>query len=156
MESAILPAWRSTVFEYAYCEAGTGPARTCRSTGHEPMHELSVCMSLMEQLESIARERNAASIVRVELRIGVLSGVEPDLLENAWPIAAAGTIADEAELRIETGQLIVECSSCGARSDATPNRLLCGDCGDNRTRIVTGDELLLLRVELETFATEDS
>lgn len=114
------------------------------------MHELSICMSLMEQLEAIARERNADSIVRIELEVGVLSGVERDLLENAWPIAAAGTIAEEAELVIETRELIVECSSCGARTDATPNRLRCGACGDHRTRVVAGEELLLLRVELAT------
>ncbi len=120
------------------------------------MPELSICMSLMDQLESIAREREAASIVRVELEIGVLSGVEPDLLKNAWPIAIAGTIAEQAALQIETGDLVVECTVCGAKTDATPNRLLCGSCGDNRTRIVSGDELLLLRVELETSSTEDS
>ncbi len=114
------------------------------------MHELSICMSLMDQLESIAHEKGASSIVRVELGVGPLSGVEPDLLENAWPIASAGTIAEQAELRIETGELVVECSSCGARTSARPNRLLCGECDSNRTRVVTGDELMLLRVELET------
>lgn len=120
------------------------------------MHELSICMSLMDQLESIARERKARSIVRVELEIGVLSGVEPDLLKNAWPIATAGTIAEQAVLHIETGELVVECTVCGATTDAAPNRLTCGACGDNRTRIVSGDELMLQRVELETSATEES
>ncbi len=120
------------------------------------MHELSICISLMEQLESIAREKNADSIVRVELEIGVLSGVEPDLLVNAWPIASSGTIAEQAELHIETGELVVECSSCGARTSAEPNRLLCAECGSNRTHVVSGDELMLLRVEMETPAAANT
>ncbi len=120
------------------------------------MHELSICMSLMEQLEAIARERDADSIVRVELEVGVLSGVEPDLLENAWPIASSGTIAEQAELHIETGDLIIECSNCGARTSAEPNRLLCGECGSNRTHVVSGDELMLLRVEIESPASAKS
>ena len=114
------------------------------------MHELSICMSLMEQLESLAQERSASSIVRVELEVGVLSGVEPDLLQHAWPIASAGTVADEAELVIQTRDVTLECTSCGAHTDAPPNRLVCGQCGDARTRIVTGEEMTLMRVELET------
>ena len=120
------------------------------------MHELSICMSLMEQLEAIARERNADSIVRVELEVGVLSGVEPDLLENAWPIASSGTIAEQAELHIETGDLVVECSNCGARTNAEPNRLRCSACGSIRTRVVSGDELMLLRVEIESPASTNT
>ena len=114
------------------------------------MHELSICMSLMEQLESIARERKASSIVRIELEVGVLSGVERDLLENAWPIASAGTIAENAELRIDSVEIVVECSACGARTKPTPNRLRCGECGDSKTRVVAGEEMTLMRVELDT------
>ena len=114
------------------------------------MHELSVCLSLMQQLESIARERDAASIARIELEVGVLSGVEPDLLRNAWPLASAGTIAEHAELVIDTGELIVECTTCGAQTKAKPNRLLCGECDDFRTRVISGEEMTLMRVELQT------
>lgn len=120
------------------------------------MHELSVCLSLMQQLDAIARERNARSIVRVELEVGVLSGVEPDLLRNAWPLASVGTIAEHAELLIETGELVVECTTCDARTTAKPNRLLCAECGDFRTRVVSGEEMTLLRVELETPASAAS
>ena len=117
------------------------------------MHELSICLSLMQQLDAIARERNATSIVRVELEIGVLSGVEPDLLRNAWPLASVGTVAEHAELLIETGELIVECTTCQAQTKARPNRLLCGECGDFKTRVVSGEEMTLMRVELETPAS---
>ena len=51
-------------------------------------------MSLLEQVAAIAAERSAVSVVKIELDIGPLSGVEADLLRNAYPIAAAGTIAE--------------------------------------------------------------
>jgi hydrogenase nickel incorporation protein HypA/HybF len=114
------------------------------------MHELSVCLALLQQVESIAAERGAASVVRIELEIGPLSGVEADLLRHAWPLAAAGTLAETAELVIDTGELEVQCTSCGARSVVVPNRLLCGACGDFRTRVVAGEEMTLLRLELDT------
>jgi len=44
----------------------------------------------------------------------------------------------------------VRCRGCGAETMATANRLVCGACGDWHTDLLAGDELLLLRVELET------
>jgi hydrogenase nickel incorporation protein HypA/HybF len=113
------------------------------------MHELSVCNALLDQVESIAREHLAPRVSRITLGIGPLSGVEADLLRRAFPLAAAGTVAAEAELVIEQAEIVVRCSECDAQSTVPPNRLLCTRCGDFRTRIVSGDELILRRVELE-------
>lgn len=114
------------------------------------MHELSVCLSILQQVDAIARERGASRASRIELRIGPLSGVEPDLLRNAWPLAAAGSLAEHAELAISESGIVVHCDSCGAESEATPNRLACPACRDFRTRVVSGDEMILQRVELLT------
>jgi hydrogenase nickel incorporation protein HypA/HybF len=112
------------------------------------MHELSVCLSLLQQLESIARQHNAATVDQVYLKVGPLSGVEPELLRKAYPLAVAGTVAEKAELFIEYGEITVACTECGAESPAKPNRLLCGACGDFRTRLISGDEMILERIEL--------
>lgn len=113
------------------------------------MHELSLCHSLIQQVESIARREQAQRVVAITLRVGPLSGVESELLVDAFPFAAAGTVAEGAALRIEAQPVRVHCSRCQLESDAVPNRLLCGACGDYRTRLVSGDELLLASLELE-------
>jgi hydrogenase nickel incorporation protein HypA/HybF len=113
------------------------------------MHELAVCQGLMGQVEQIARRENAERITRILLSIGPLSGVEATLLKDAFPIAAAGTVAEDADLAIEEQAIRVKCLSCGAESEASANRLLCAACGDYRTRLVSGDEMLLMSVELE-------
>jgi hydrogenase nickel incorporation protein HypA/HybF len=113
------------------------------------MHELAVCQGLMGQVEQIARRENAERITRILLSIGPLSGVEATLLKDAFPIAAAGTVAEDADLAIEEQAIRVTCLSCGAESEASANRLLCAACGDYRTRLVSGDEMLLMSVELE-------
>jgi hydrogenase nickel incorporation protein HypA/HybF len=112
------------------------------------MHEFSVCIALMEQVESIAREHQARRVERILLQLGPLAGVEAQLLEHAWPLAAAGTIAADAELVIEVAPVTVKCTQCGCVSEVRPNRLLCADCGDYRTQLVSGDELLLVNLEL--------
>jgi hydrogenase nickel incorporation protein HypA/HybF len=113
------------------------------------MHELAICQSLMDQIESIAAERNARCVTSIVVGMGPLSGVEAQLLKNAYPVASAGTIAEDAELIIEYLPIRVKCSQCGSESDALPNKLVCKHCGDWRTTLVSGDELLLMSVELE-------
>lgn len=112
------------------------------------MHELSICQALLDQVEGIAREHGASRVERILLLVGPLSGVEPALLQHAYPLAAAGTIAEDATLVIEPAPVRVRCNDCGAESDATPNRLLCGVCGGWRTRLISGDEMLLANLEL--------
>jgi len=113
------------------------------------MHELSICQALISKVEDIARVRSG-QVRRVRVGIGPLSGVEPRLLEDAYPLACAGTSAEGSQLAIENMTIRVRCRSCGAESEAAPNRLLCGTCGDWHTDLLSGDELLLLQIELET------
>jgi len=113
------------------------------------MHELAICQSLIDQVESIAAERNAQCVTSIVIGMGPLSGVEARLLKNAYPVASAGTIAEDAELIIEYLPIRVKCTQCDSESDALPNKLVCKQCGNWRTTLVSGDELLLMSVELE-------
>jgi len=112
------------------------------------MHELSVCRSMLRQVVQIARQHGATAVTAVRVRIGPLSGIEPQLLREAFPIAAAGGMADGARLVVESVPIRVRCRDCGSESDARANRLLCARCGSWKTRLIAGDELLLESVEL--------
>jgi hydrogenase nickel incorporation protein HypA/HybF len=113
------------------------------------MHELSVCNALLQQIETIAAQHGARKVTRVELGVGPLSGIEPKLLRNAYPIAVAGTIAEHAELVITDFEIKVSCTECYAETLAQANRLLCGECGGYRTKVISGDEMILQRLELD-------
>jgi hydrogenase nickel incorporation protein HypA/HybF len=113
------------------------------------MHELAICQAIVNQVEVLADERSATSVSEIHISVGPLSGAEPALLQNAFPIATAGTIASGATLHIEGMAVRVRCTDCDIESEAKVNRLLCGECGGWRTQLVSGDELLLVRVELE-------
>ncbi|MDV7145411.1 hydrogenase maturation nickel metallochaperone HypA [Tropicimonas sp. TH_r6] len=113
------------------------------------MHELAICQALIDQVTSVAESNNATRVSGLTLEVGPLSGVVPDLLSNAFPIAAAGSVADGAELTIEPAPVRVWCKSCQSESDAKINRLVCALCGDWKTELRSGDELLLRSVVLE-------
>jgi hydrogenase nickel incorporation protein HypA/HybF len=111
------------------------------------VHELAVSQSILNLVADVARQHGGL-VQKVVVLIGPLSGVEPASLARAYPIAAAGTVADGSELVIETADVVVRCRGCGASTPTSPNRLVCGTCGDWHTDLTGGNELLLLRVEL--------
>ena len=112
------------------------------------MHELAVCQGLIRQVEQIARQEGAKRVDSIVLSVGALSGVEPPLLERAFEIARMGTVAQGAELDMQTGPIVAECRTCGASGEAAVNRLLCPACDGWQVRVKQGEEMLLLRVEL--------
>jgi len=114
------------------------------------MHELSVCQALLAQVKEIARAHGASGVRQIIVAVGPLSGIEPALLAGAFQLARAGSCAAGAQLRFEPAPVRVRCAECDAESACEVNRLLCGACGGYRTRVVSGDELLLLRVELSS------
>ena len=113
------------------------------------MHELAVCQALVGQVSGIAQQQGAEAATLVRITVGPLSGVVPALLASAFPLAAAGSVANNAELEINASSVRVHCQTCGAETDATANRLLCGVCGDWHTQLIAGDELILESVELQ-------
>ncbi|MCW8845318.1 MAG: hydrogenase maturation nickel metallochaperone HypA [Gammaproteobacteria bacterium] len=115
------------------------------------MHELSVCYALVEQAEAIARQRKAR-VVRLLLHIGPLSGVEAGLLRRAFPLASAGSACEGAALDIEDAPVSVHCPECKKSSVVAANKLICPACGNWRTSLESGDEMVLQSVELEAWA----
>ena len=113
------------------------------------MHELAICQALMTQIESIARYNHAVRVTAITVGMGPLAGVEEQLLKNAYPVASAGTVAADAELIVQLTPVCVRCSNCKKESTVPANHLVCAHCGDWRTTLVSGDELLLIRVELD-------
>jgi hydrogenase nickel incorporation protein HypA/HybF len=114
------------------------------------MHELALCQALIDQVERVVRQNAARRVVSITVSVGPLSGAEPKLLEHAFPLASAGTVAEQAALYVETVPVVVRCRSCRAETAAAPNRLLCGACQDWQVDVIAGDEMMLQRVEIET------
>lgn len=113
------------------------------------MHELAICQGLMREVGRVAAAHGAARVSGLTLRIGALAGVEPELLQQAFTIARAGSVADGAELTIERVAPRLRCQICGAETEAAANRLLCGSCGAFQVRVIAGEEMLLASVVLD-------
>ncbi|MDY6992349.1 MAG: hydrogenase maturation nickel metallochaperone HypA [Pseudomonadota bacterium] len=114
------------------------------------MHELSLCQALLKQVETIAHQHQAQSVAQITLQIGPLSGVEAELLSQAFTLARMDTIAEQAELILQPLPIRIRCQTCQLESEAAVNQLTCPHCGDWHTQLLSGDELLLAQIELMT------
>ncbi|MBT7409873.1 MAG: hydrogenase maturation nickel metallochaperone HypA [Methylococcales bacterium] len=112
------------------------------------MHELSVCQALIEQVDQVAKENYAESVDQIIVQIGPLSGIESKLLLNAYGIARMGTIAEDAMLEIEAMPIKIRCLQCNQQSEVLVNKLICPHCGDYKTQLISGDEMILKTIGL--------
>jgi hydrogenase nickel incorporation protein HypA/HybF len=113
------------------------------------VHELSLVASLFEVLEEKAREHGAKRVTGVVLKVGVMSGVVPDLLESAFESYKKGTLAESARLAITIVPVKVRCPDCGGEAVREEADFSCAGCGSRRVEIVEGRDLVVEKIELE-------
>lgn len=66
------------------------------------MHELSLLSDLMRKITSVAQEQQAEKVVRIKVKLGALCHLSPAHFCEHFAHAACGTVAEGAELEIET------------------------------------------------------
>ena len=113
------------------------------------MHEYSIVQSLLDLCEQNAQANGAKIVHKVVVGIGELSSVEPSLLETAFHTFKEDTMAKDAKLAIERIELKAECLSCKSEFKPSLNDYICPSCGSADTKLLAGDELLLLSLEIE-------
>ena len=91
------------------------------------MHEMSICMSVVQALEEQAEIHSYARVKAVWLEIGPLAGVEPEAMMFCFDAVAQGTLAEGAKLEIVNTQAVAWCMTCAKNVDlGNPFRLLPG------------------------------
>ncbi|WP_353661398.1 hydrogenase maturation nickel metallochaperone HypA [Hydrogenimonas sp. SS33] len=113
------------------------------------MHEYSIVQALLNQCEEHAAKHGAGKILKVVTKIGVLSGVEPDLLQTAFDTFKEGTVCDGAEFIMNIQPLVVYCHDCKTKSTLQELAMACPKCGSLATNVVDGEEMYLMSLEME-------
>ncbi len=112
------------------------------------MHEYSLVQSLVERVEQEARRRQAIAVHALTVRVGELSGVDPELLRTAYETFRAGTICERAPLTLTRVPATWSCPRC-RRPIPRGGALTCPDCHDPARLDDGGDALTLERIEME-------
>ncbi|MFI5335736.1 MAG: hydrogenase maturation nickel metallochaperone HypA [Opitutales bacterium] len=113
------------------------------------MHEVGIMASTLDVILRQAGQHHASRVHRVVLRIGVLSGVEPDSLRFAFEAVTRDTIAAGAELAIESVPARAYCAACTRDFGVDQGFIFaCPECGQLSGELRSGRELELIRLEM--------
>jgi len=117
---------------------------------------------LIKQVCEIAQKNNANSVSRVVVKVGPFSGIVVDSFCFAFDvIKTEKDVTKNAYLEIETDPVRCKCIQCGHEfeKDATKESMVtglfnisslgCPRCRATKLMPLSGDELLLIRVEME-------
>jgi hydrogenase nickel incorporation protein HypA/HybF len=105
---------------------------------------MSIAGAVMEAVEAESQKRGGAKVRKIGLKVGELSGVEPESLRFCFEVLAA-----EIELDLQFCPWTNRCGECGRIFPVVDYQLDCPGCGSPRTEPSGGSELELNYLELE-------
>lgn len=113
------------------------------------MHELSIALSIVDGVLEEAARHGEQQVEVVHLRLGHLSGVDKDALLFSYRVACEDTPLAHSRLEIDDIPIVIYCPKCRAdRPTGGFLNLRCGDCGSPGERIVHGEEMEIIGLEL--------
>jgi hydrogenase nickel incorporation protein HypA/HybF len=107
------------------------------------MHEGSLVKSLLRQVQDLAAAQGGGAVGEIRIEVGLLAGVEPLLLQEAFRRERAGTVAGDAALFIDAVGLTCHCRGCQLNYTTDVLQFVCPACGARHVDVVAGDCVVL-------------
>lgn len=115
------------------------------------MHELAIAQSIAEVVTARANEHGAAHVTAVRLRIGEASAIVPDSLTFCFEmVASLDPLLAGARLAVDSVPHRAYCRGCDREFAVQDFIARCPACGEWSDQIVSGAELQVLDIEIET------
>ena len=114
------------------------------------MHELSLAENIIDIVRRSVPADELEEVRIVRLKVGALSGVVADSLDFCFTAISAETPLAKARLAIEQIPFAVLCNSCQKTFVNDIGYVVCPDCGGVETTVVSGRELQVTEIELDT------
>ena len=111
------------------------------------MHEASIVESLLDLVSQSVPGQGR--VRRVDVRVGLLTGVSPDSMQLYFELLREGTVCADAELAVALEPLRARCESCGADHSFNEAVWICPACGAGSLSFRNGDELHLSSIEVD-------
>lgn len=112
------------------------------------MHEISLVRTISGTLEAEFSKEELERLTKINLRVGLLSNVQPVLMQNAFGAVQEGEGKfQNVVLDIEVLPVIIECEMCNHKSQIDDYKFACANCGRPTSNVIQGNELLIHKVE---------
>ena len=81
------------------------------------MHEMGLALEILKATRQAAKGRSVGHLEEVQVMVGELSSVEPDLLVYAWEAATKGSAEEGSTLTVLWHPARQTCDACGVVDD---------------------------------------
>lgn len=114
------------------------------------MHELGIVMNVVKQVEQVALENGVKKVVALNMEVGEVSSVVPDLFRDCFEWAKKRTeVLKDCELHLVLLEGISFCRACRKTYKTTEYAKECPYCKSNDTYLVTGNEINIRDIQVE-------
>lgn len=113
------------------------------------MHEMSIATSVLEAVEAEAERHGGGRVLKIGLRIGEWSGVDPESLRFCFDALAASSEKAAPAIEIDFRPRQNRCPNCSTVFPLKDFEIQCPQCGAEVTEPVSGNELEVAFIELE-------
>jgi hydrogenase nickel incorporation protein HypA/HybF len=115
------------------------------------MHEIAIANSIIEAVQAEAKHHPGKVPCKVAVRIGEMAAVDPDALRFCFETLTRETELQSLQLEVELCPLRHLCPDCNCEFPVIEFDSRCPQCGGQRTRCVSGDQLDLAYLEVEEY-----
>ena len=113
------------------------------------MHELAIASAILERAQAASESNGGGRVLKIGLRIGEISGVEPDALSFGIEALAKGTPCEGVVLEVERPKRRQRCGACAAEFEPEGLLTACPSCRHESSECIAGSELEVTYIELE-------
>lgn len=114
------------------------------------MHELGIMNDVLDTAVRVAKENSGRRVTKIVLKIGVMSGVVDTYVQSFFDLISKGTIAEGAEVEIDSDPAVFRCCKCGMTTvyDKLGPEYACHACGSESLRLISGHGFQIVSVAI--------
>jgi hydrogenase nickel incorporation protein HypA/HybF len=113
------------------------------------MHELAIAQAILDRAQTASAQNGGGRVTKIGLRIGAISGVEPDALSFGIEALTKATPFEGIALEVEQPHRRQRCGACAHEFEPEGFVEACPACGNPSSECVAGKELDVTFFEIE-------
>jgi hydrogenase nickel incorporation protein HypA/HybF len=113
------------------------------------MHEIRLATDLARIVSEAAGRENLSKVNRINIQLGEMIQVVPDIFRFAFSEAVKGTNAEHAEVALEIIPIALRCTNCRKEFEINDLMFQCIHCQSVDLEIIHGKEMFIQSLEGE-------
>ena len=114
------------------------------------MYEFTLTNSVNNAVLRLCRESGWSKVRRIMLKIGGMRKVNPELMAFIFAAVSRNTPAEGAILSVMIIPVTIKCFACGRTGTREDSEFMCPFCGSRNVHLISGLELAIEILEVES------